>query len=78
MYLFMTFTSGLILARVLLARVDSDVTFISGESRLAKTSEVASSGFVFAHGSVRTGIAFAIRLFNFAVDARISFVTFAP
>jgi hypothetical protein len=69
-------TGGLILARVAFTRIDSDVTLLSGISRLAEASEVANTRFIAAHSTVWTRVVLAIGIFDLTVDAGISFVTF--
>ncbi len=72
----MTLAGGLVLARVAFTRINGDVTLLSGVSGLAEAGEVADAWFVTAHGTVWTWVVAAIGIFNLAVDAGVSFVTF--
>jgi hypothetical protein len=71
-----TLAGGLVLARVAFTRINSDVALLSGVSGLAEAGKVADAWFVTAHGTIRTWVVATIGIFNLAVDARVSFVTF--
>jgi hypothetical protein len=72
-----TFAGGFVLAWVGLAWVDGDIALVAGEAVLAEAGKVASAGLVLAHGAIRARVVLAVRLFDLAVDAGVSFFTFA-
>jgi hypothetical protein len=72
-----TFAGGFVLAWVGLAWVDGNIALVTGEAVLAEARKVASAGLVLAHGAIRARVVLAVRLFDLAVDARVTFFTFA-
>ena len=72
----MAFACGLVLARVAFTRINGDVALLSGVSGLAEAGEVAHARFVTAHSTVWTRAVLAVGIFDLAVDAGVSFLTF--
>ena len=76
--LFEAFAGGVVGARVWGAWVDGGFAVVSRVSGTAEAGEVARSGVVTAHGTVRTGVGVAVGVLDQALKSRVAIGAVAP